>query len=221
MKKEGGRGAQDTGAESLPLQLVMKIMVRQVHGGPRWSRYPPVAHGRDPTPEQVNSWSSLWPRGSLHWSRLLPGPADPWREEPTLEQVCWQDFWPRGGPTLEKPVLGGLHPVEGTHVGAVHEELQPVGRAHVGGVCGELCPVGRTPYWSRGRVWGGRRGRENVWWTDCNLHSLSPCAAQGEEVENLGVKSSLGRREGWREGVLRFSFYFSLSYSDLIGKKLN
>jgi len=55
MKKEGGRGAQDTGAESLPLQLVMKIMVRQVHGGPRWSRYPPVAHGRDPTPEQVNS----------------------------------------------------------------------------------------------------------------------------------------------------------------------
>jgi len=24
------------------------------------------------------------------WSRLLPGPADPWREEPMLEQVCWQ-----------------------------------------------------------------------------------------------------------------------------------
>jgi len=26
-----------------------------VHGGPRWSRYPPVAHGRDPTPEQVDA----------------------------------------------------------------------------------------------------------------------------------------------------------------------
>jgi len=31
---------------------------------------------------------TLW--GALCWSRLLPGPADPWREEPTLEQVCWQ-----------------------------------------------------------------------------------------------------------------------------------
>jgi len=30
--------------------------------------------------------------GSLCWSRLLPGPEDPWREEATLEQVCWQGF---------------------------------------------------------------------------------------------------------------------------------
>ena len=29
--------------------------------------------------------------GSLRWSRLLAGPGDPWREEPTLQQVCWQD----------------------------------------------------------------------------------------------------------------------------------
>ena len=28
------------------------------------------------------------PMGSLHWSRLLAGPVDLWREEPTLEQVC-------------------------------------------------------------------------------------------------------------------------------------
>jgi len=41
VKKEGGGGAQDAGAESLPLQLVLKTMVRQVvplqsmevHGG--------------------------------------------------------------------------------------------------------------------------------------------------------------------------------------------
>jgi len=25
------------------------------HGSPWWSRYPPVAHGRDPTPEQVDA----------------------------------------------------------------------------------------------------------------------------------------------------------------------
>jgi len=28
--------------------------------------------------------------GNPHWSRLLPGPVDFWREEPTLGQVCWQ-----------------------------------------------------------------------------------------------------------------------------------
>jgi len=30
------------------------------------------------------------PVRSLHWSRLLPGPVDPWREKPTPEQVCCQ-----------------------------------------------------------------------------------------------------------------------------------
>jgi len=44
-----------------------------VHGGPWWSRSPPVAHGRDPTPEQ-------WFCGSV----------DPWREKPTPGEVCWQ-----------------------------------------------------------------------------------------------------------------------------------
>ena len=33
---------------------------------------------------------------------------------------------------------------------------------------------------------------------------------RGEEVENLGVKLSLGRREGWREGV--FLSYSSISH---------
>ena len=61
------------------------------------------------------------------------------REDLTPEQVCWQDFWPCGGPTLEQ---------------SVHEGLQPVGRTHVGEVCGELSPVRGTPRWSRGRVWG-------------------------------------------------------------------
>jgi len=52
-------------------------------------------------------------------------------------------------------------------------------------------------------------------------HSLSPCAAQSEKVENSGVKSSPGIREGYVKVVLRFSFYFSLPYSDFIGNKLN
>ena len=40
-------------------------------------------------------------------------------------------------------------------------------------------------------------------------HSLSPCTVGGggeEYVENPGVKLCPGRREGWREGILRFGF---------------
>ena len=62
-----------------------------VQGGPRWCRYPHVARGRDPM--QAFRWmpeGSCEPMGSPRWSRLLPGPVEPWREEPTPEQVCWQ-----------------------------------------------------------------------------------------------------------------------------------
>jgi len=116
------------------------------HGGPRCSRYPPVAHGRDPTPEQVDAWSKLWPRG-----------RDPARSSRPLERGAHTRagllaglVTPWKGPTLEQPVPEGLHPVEGTHAGAVREELQPVGRTHIREVCGELSPVGGTSCRSRG-----------------------------------------------------------------------
>jgi len=52
--------------------------------------------------------------------------------------------------------------------------------------------------------------------------TFSPRAAQGDEERKLGVKLSLGRKERWgREGVFKIRFYFSLSYSHLIGNKLN
>ena len=56
-KERGGGGAPDAGAE-IPLQLMMKDLDEAVcppaaHGGPWWSRYPPMARGRDPKPEQV------------------------------------------------------------------------------------------------------------------------------------------------------------------------
>ncbi|PKU43633.1 hypothetical protein llap_6066 [Limosa lapponica baueri] len=69
--------------------------------------------------------------GSPHWSRLLAEPVDPWREEVTLEQVCWQDLLAHEGPTLEQSIPEGLYPMEMTLAGAVWEELQPVGRTHV------------------------------------------------------------------------------------------
>lgn len=53
------------------------------------------------------------------------------------------------GPTLEQSAPEGL---EGTHDGALQEELHLTGGAHVEEVCGKLsCMVG-TPCWSRGRA---------------------------------------------------------------------
>ena len=47
----------------------------------------------DPMPEQVDvPKGGCDPVGRPRWSRLLAGPVAPWREEPTLEQVCWQDL---------------------------------------------------------------------------------------------------------------------------------
>ena len=91
------------------------------------------------------------PVGSLHCSRLLAGPVDPWREEPTLEQAPSSACDTIGEPILKQSVPEGLHPMEGTHTGATCEELQLVERTHVGKVSQGLCSVGATPHWSRGR----------------------------------------------------------------------
>jgi len=55
--------------------------------------------------------------------------------------------------------------------------------------------------------------------TTCDEQTVTPIPRPPklfgwEEVEKSGVKLSLGRREGWWEGVLLFGFYSSLSYSD-------
>lgn len=164
------------------------------------------------------------PVHSPRWSKLLSGPVAPWWVKPMLEQVYWQDLWPRGGPTLEQSVPEGPYPMEVTHTGAVHEELQPMQRTLVGEVHGGLSPCGRDPTVEQGRVWGvllwgGRRSRDSLWWADHNSHSLSPCTTEGEEVEKSGVKLSLRRRDGWGDGICKICFYFL--YSDLIVNKSN
>jgi len=50
-------------------------------------------------------------------------------------------------------------------------------------------------------------------------HLPAPCG--GRKETKLGVRLSLGSKEGWEEGIFKIRFYFSLSYSDLIGDKLN
>ncbi|GAB0185838.1 AN1-type zinc finger protein 5-like [Grus japonensis] len=53
----------------------------------------PLQPMEDPTLEQVEvPEGGCDPMGSLHWSRLLAGPMDPWKEVPMLEQVYWQDL---------------------------------------------------------------------------------------------------------------------------------
>ncbi|GAB0206511.1 epimerase family protein SDR39U1 [Grus japonensis] len=92
----GGGGAPDTRAE-IPLQPLVKTMVKQAvplqpmedDGGAEI----PLQPVEDPTPERVEApEGDCDPVGSPRWSKLLAGPVDPWREEPTLEQVCWQDL---------------------------------------------------------------------------------------------------------------------------------
>ncbi|KAK4829932.1 hypothetical protein QYF61_007655 [Mycteria americana] len=143
VSEEGGeRGALGTGAEIL-LQPVVKTMVRQavplqpmeVNSGADIHLQPV----EDLTPEQMDVPERCCDSvESLHWSGLLTGPVDPWREK-------------------------------------------PMGRTHVGEVCGELSPVGGTPHWSRGRVGGGRSGKD--------IHSITEQLIFERTSEDQVVKS--------------------------------
>ncbi|GAB0179503.1 AN1-type zinc finger protein 5-like [Grus japonensis] len=47
----------------------------------------------DPMLDQVEAPEGGYdPVESLCWSKLLAGLVDPWTEEPTPGQVCWQDL---------------------------------------------------------------------------------------------------------------------------------
>ncbi|GAB0180379.1 zinc finger and BTB domain-containing protein 5 [Grus japonensis] len=93
------------------------------HGGPHAGASGCLKEAVTPWEAQAgaSSWQDLWSRGerSPHWSRFAGRTCDP-----------------VGDPTLEQSGPEGLHPMEGTHAGAVCEEPQPMGRTHVGEVCG-------------------------------------------------------------------------------------
>ncbi|OPJ73508.1 hypothetical protein AV530_005844 [Patagioenas fasciata monilis] len=128
--------------QAVPLQHM------EIHGGAEIHLQPV----EDPTPEQEDALEEVCdPMGSPCWSRLLAGPVAPWREQLTLEQVCWQDLGTPGRPMLEQYVPEELQPMEVTHAGAVHGGLQPMARTLIE-VYGGLSLVGGTPCWSRERV---------------------------------------------------------------------
>ncbi|GAB0187278.1 hypothetical protein GRJ2_001193100 [Grus japonensis] len=123
--------------QAVPLQPMEVNSGADIHGGPRaraggcqkeavtpWQPALEQAPGRTCDPME---------RGAHTGAGLLAGLVTLW------------------GPTLEQSVPEGLHLMEETHAGAVHEELQPVGRTHIE-VHGGLSPMGGTPCWSRGGV---------------------------------------------------------------------
>ncbi|KAK4810959.1 hypothetical protein QYF61_013367 [Mycteria americana] len=142
------------------------------HGGPH------VRAGGCALKEAVTPWRAHAGAGS--WQDLWP-----------LQDPCWsspflKDCTPWKGPMLEQFVKN-CSPWEGpTLENFVEDCLLWVG-PHAGG--GEECEEE-----------GAAETTCDV--SDHNPHSLSPCAARGEDVEKLGVKLgvSLGRREGWGEG---------------------
>jgi len=76
--------------------------------------------------------------------------------------------------------------------------------------------------WEGPRAGAGAEREEGAAEAACDEQTAAaipvpPCRS-GEEVEKSGVKLSLGRREGWGEGVLRFGVF---SLPDLIGNKLH
>jgi len=109
---------------------------------------------------------------------------------------------PKGGcdtvGSLSWAVRGGPHPVEGTQAGAVHGGLSPMERTHGWSSLWRMLEQGR-------RVRSPPPEEEGAAETTCDELTTAPVprppAPLGGRGENLGVKLSPGRREGWGEGV--------------------
>ena len=90
--------------QAVPLQPM------EVHGGADIHLQPM----EDPTPEQVDaSKGGCDPMGSLCWSRLLAGPVNPWRQEPTLKRFAGRTCDPAGDPRWSSLLLKDCTPCKG------------------------------------------------------------------------------------------------------------
>lgn len=149
---KGGTGGAWGAEQRLPCSLCCRlIMERQLCPCSPWrSMLKQIFTYR---PWRTPCWSRWIPKGgcdpmwSLWWSRLLVRPVALWREESTLEQVCWRDLWPPWGPCRSN-LPDCLYPMEGIHAGAAHEELQSMGWTHFV----EDCAIVET--WEVNEKWG-------------------------------------------------------------------
>lgn len=131
------------------------------------------------------------------------------RQEPMLEQVCWQELWPvPWGTHTGNLFWRGLHPVAMTHAGAGAEELHLMGMLPQENFM-EDCLLSEANHAGDGEQCGVLSP-----WGVSTDHSLWSPFWGKEEVKIIKLKLSPGRREVWKEVSLRF--VFTSHYTTLI-----
>ncbi|KAF4796590.1 hypothetical protein TURU_083028 [Turdus rufiventris] len=118
-EEEGG--APSTRAD-IPLQSMVHTMVKQLCPCSPWRSMgqQSSAEAEQTLENCSNAQSSLCLCGNSHRNRLLAGLVDAWREESTIEQACWKDWWLHWSRGLE--VLKDCRPQKGP-TGTACEEL--------------------------------------------------------------------------------------------------
>lgn len=206
------------------LQLVVQPMVRlaaflqlmRYHKISTWASEG-IPHGPGGCSEEVvalldtfagaGSWQDTW----FHGERNL------------LAQVCWQDLWSCRGPTLALSVPGRLHSMEETHAAVLQKLPQCVWKHSCWKFTLEDCVLWKGAHTEaeedceESSHWR-RSNRDNMWWTDHNTHSTSPCATGGNEGEKIRSKGKPGKKGGANGRCFKIWFYFILSYSELLGE---
>ena len=145
VREEGGGGGAPGARAEIPLQPVVKTMVRQAvplqpMEGLQWSRYPPAAcggphAGAGGCPKEAvtlwkahagaGSWQDLWTHGkrSPRWSRFAGRIC--WQGQPTtlLEGGKSRSSWPRhGGCSGNRNVRGRFQGAVGSCLGKLATE---------------------------------------------------------------------------------------------------
>lgn len=108
--------------------------------------------------------------------------------EPTQKQAFWKDH-------------GGLHPMERTHAEANLEELHLMGRTQHWKFVKD-CILWEEHYVGTGGECEEKAAAKTVLQTDHKPHSPLPCTAHRWEVEESGMKLSLGRLGGWKVDLI-------------------
>lgn len=153
---------------------------------------------------------SLWWRP--WWDQLCP--CSPWRS------VEGKDPPPAHGcPTLEQSIPEGVHPVGGTYTGTSWRSAA-CGKDWHGRSLLRIVSCGSDPMLRQrtseerfSSEWG-RSSRDDMNWPQ-------PPFAVPLRRERIWEWSWAWEEGKWGEDVLRFSFYFSSSHSDLIGCKFS
>jgi len=130
--EEGERGGAPGAGAEIPLQPLVKTIVRQavpmqpmeVHGGA-----PPAACGG---PHAGAGGCALKEVVTLCWKQAPGRNCSPVESSPQWSRFSSKTYSPCKGPTLEQSVPEGLHPMERNHARGVLQELQPMGRTAIG-----------------------------------------------------------------------------------------